>query len=386
MVKKVVLKAGKEKSLLRQHPWIFSGAIASASSFEMGEVLPVYSHEGLFLAQAYFHPTNSLAGRVLSFKQDSILDSIKQNILNAASLRESLTLGSSYRLIHAEGDGLPGLIVDKYEDILVLQINTYGMERLKPFLIETLAESFQPRAIYEKSVSFARRLDGLEDFEGVVYGEEVDEVEIEENGLRFLVSIRNGQKTGFFFDQRNMRQLIGQHAQGKRVLNCFSYSGAFSLFALQGKASHVTSVDVCHKANALSRRNTLLNGFNLENHKVIQKDVFDFLKCSSMDYQLVILDPPAFAKKLSDQKAACLGYKALNRLALEKMPANSLLLTCSCSYHLDAGLFQNLLFQAAQEAGRQVKILSRHHQAYDHPVSLYHPEGEYLKSLLLHIN
>lgn len=386
MAKKVVLKAGKEKSLLRQHPWIFSGAIASLPSFEFGEVLSVYSSEGIFLAQAYFHPTNSLAGRVLSFQQGSVYETIKQNILNSISLRESLKLGSSYRLIHAEGDDLPGLIVDKYEDILVLQINTYGMERLKPFIIETLAERFQPKAIYEKSVSSARRLEGLSDFEGVVYGEEVDQVEIEENGVRFLVSIRHGQKTGFFFDQRNMRQLIGQHARGKRVLNCFSYSGGFSLFALKGAASHVTSVDICPKGNALARQNTLLNGFDLEKHKIIQEDAFDFLKHSSLDYQLVILDPPAFAKKLSDQKAACLGYKALNRLALEKMPANSLLLTCSCSYHIDGGLFQNLLFQAAQEAGRKVKIVSRHHQAYDHPISLCHPEGEYLKSLFLYIN
>lgn len=384
-IKRVVLKVGKEKSVQRKHPWIFSGAIETASPFEEGEILPVFSSSGQFLAQGYFHPRNSLAGRLLSFDEAPVLETIKKKFESALALRSALRLGSSYRLIHAESDGIPGLIVDRYGDVLVIQVNTWGIEKLKPALIDLLVNLLQPRSIYEKSVSGARRQEGLDDFQGIVWGEDVGEIEIEENGLKFIVSIQEGQKTGFFFDQRNMRQLIAPHAANQRVLNCFSYSGGFSLFALQGGAKSVTSVDVCPRATSLALRNTLLNGFDLERHQIVQQDVFDYLKNDPLDYGLVILDPPAFAKKRSDVDAACLGYKALNRIALEKMPSRSLLLTCSCSYYIDERLFQNLLFQTVHETGREAFIISRHAQAYDHPVSLYHPEGEYLKSLLLYI-
>lgn len=385
MSKMVVLKPGKEKSLQRRHPWIFSGAIETTTAFERGEVLPVYSSCGKFLAQAYFNPTNSLAGRVLSFDQQPILETIKRRLEEAFLLRKKFSSRTSYRLIHAESDGLPGLVVDRYGDIFVLQINTWGIEKLKPDLIRLLIELFKPKTIYEKSISAARRQEGLEDFQGVLWGEDVDEIQMEENGITFHVSLKTGQKTGFFFDQREMRKLIAKHAINKKVLNCFSYSGGFSLFALQGGASHVTSVDVCSRANALNSKNTILNHFDLKQHHIVQSDVFDFLKKDPLKYDIVILDPPAFAKKRSDVDAACLGYKALNRIALEKIPTQSLLLTCSCSYYIDEKLFQNLLFQAVQEAGREAFILSKHIQAYDHPISLYHPEGEYLKSLLLYI-
>lgn len=385
MTKQVFLKPGKEKSLLRRHPWIFSGAIEKIPSFEAGEILSVHSFTGQFLAQAYFHPTNSLSGRVLSFDQTPVLDVIKKKLEDALLLRSTLNLGSSYRLVHAEGDGIPGLVVDKYEDVLVIQVNTCGMERLKTSIIELLVTLFHPRSIYEKSISNARRQEGLTDFQGCVYGESVEEVEIVENGIQFIVPIREGQKTGFFFDQRNMRALIGQHAASKRVLNCFSYTGGFSLAALQGGATAVTSVDVCGKASALARRNTEKNHYPASIHQIIQQDAFSFLAQNPLDYEIIILDPPAFAKKRSDVDAASQGYKALNRLALEKIPSKSLLLTCSCSYHIDHALFQMLLFQASQEAGREVQILGRHLHASDHPISLAHPEGDYLKSLLLYV-
>jgi 23S rRNA (cytosine1962-C5)-methyltransferase len=388
-VQGIILKKGREKSLLRKHQWIFSGAIFSMPEFEDGEILPVYDCDGGFLATAYFHRTNSIAGRVLSFEQEGVEKILSQRISEAYEMRKQLfdpSVTNAFRVINAEGDCLPGLIVDKYSDLLVIQINTCGMQRLKPLIIECLVRILRPKAIYEKSISSARRQEGLQDEQGYVWGEEIKEVTVLENGMTFLISIEQGQKTGFFLDQRNMREWIGEHALNKKVLNCFSYTGGFSLYALKGGASRVDSVDICANALAYSEKNTLLNGFELDRHRMIREDVFDFLKHSPMDYGLVILDPPAFAKKRGDVNSACMGYKEINRLALQKIPSKSLLLTSSCSYFIDESLFQNLLFQAACEAGRSVKIISRHRQASDHPISLYHPEGEYLKSLFLYIS
>jgi len=386
MDKRVVLKEGKEKSLLRRHPWIFSGAIASIPEIEPGEVLPVYSSCNTFLCNAYFHPSNSLSGRVLSFTKEPIEKVIEDKLQRSIALRKKfLATTNAYRLVNSEGDGLPGLVIDCYADVLVMQISTFGMQRWKGYLVDLLCKLLSPRIIYEKSTSFSRKTEGLEDSEGVLFGEECNEVEIIENGIKFLVSLTDGQKTGFFLDQREMRKLLSTYCKEARVLNCFSYSAGFSLSALQGGAKEVVSVDICKRACDLARRNTLLNNFSESSHRIIQEDVFHFLKESSLEYDVVILDPPAFAKKKGDIPAACSGYKEINRGVLEKMPSQGLLLSSSCSYHVDDKLFQNLLFQAAQEAGRNVKILHRHLHAIDHPTSLYHPEGEYLKSLLLYV-
>lgn len=387
-MKRVILKAGKEKALLKQHPWIFSGAIASFPSFENGEILPVFSSEGQFLAQAYFHTENSLSGRILTFEEESIAVAIEKRIDRAIALRSSLfdrDKTNGYRLINAEGDQLPGLIADLYDDILVLQINTCGMERLRPLIVELLRTKLALKGIYEKSTSAARRLEGLSDVQGVVFGDCPKQVVIRENGVLFLVPIQEGQKTGFFLDQREMRSFVAEYAVNKRVLNCFSYTGGFSLFALQAGASHVTSVDSSEPACHVAKESTLLNRLDSAKHAIVTADVFDFLKSDALAYDLVILDPPAFVKKRSDVSQGCCGYKELNRMAMEKMPAGSFLLSCSCSHFIEPDLFQNLLFQAALEAKRTVTILSRHLQAGDHPVSLFHPEGDYLKSLFLHI-
>ena len=326
---------------------------------------------------------------MLSFENEIIIPILSRRISEAYILRKDFfdaTLTNAYRVINAEGDGLPGLIVDKYADVLVIQINTCGMQLLKPLIIKFLVELLQPKCIYEKSTSSARRQEGLTDVEDHVWGQNIQEVEVLENGMKFLVCIENSQKTGLFLDQREMRQMVFSHSSSKKVLNCFSYTGGFSLFALKGGAAKVDSVDVCAHSCAYAKKNTLLNHFDLDRHEIIKADVFDFLKKSSLDYGLVILDPPAFAKKRTDVNAACLGYKSINRQVMEKIPSHSLLLTCSCSYFIDEKLFQNLMFQAAAEAKRNVKILGRHRQATDHPHSLYHPEGEYLKSLLLYIS
>ncbi len=383
-----VLKPGKERALMQRHPWIFSGAIASLPQIDPGEVLPVLSSSGQFLAHAYFHPDNSLSGRVITFEDEPAEIAVRRLLHEAHALRKAHfhpEISNAFRLINAEGDGLPGLIVDCYSDVVVIQVNTCGMERLKPLIVETIKELIHPKSIYEKSLSGARRLEGLDDSQGLLFGEPVQEVEIVERGVRFIVSIAEGQKTGFFLDQREMRAQVMRFSANKRVLNCFSYTGGFALFALKGGASHVESLDSSASALAIAQRNTQLNGYSSSQHSLVQEDAFAYLKRSSMDFDLVILDPPAFAKKRSDVDAACKGYKEINRLVLEKLPPKTCLLTASCSHYISDELFQNLLFQSAYEAHRRVKILSRHAQALDHPISLYHPEGSYLKSLFLFV-
>ncbi len=387
--RKVTLKPGKEKALRNRHPWIFSGAVDSMPAFENGEILPVYSASGEFLAKAYFHPANSICGRILTFINEPIEHAIDQRIAEAIALREKMfdrEKTNCFRLINAEGDGLPGLIIDIYDDLAVVQVNTYGMERLKPLIVETLKTRLKLRGIFEKSHSTARRQEGLSDSLGSLDGECPKEILVKENGILFLVAIEEGQKTGFFLDQREMRQLIYRLSARKRVLNCFSYTGAFSLFALKGGADVVTSIDSSEEACRYARENTLLNHIPLSQHEVIKADVFDYLKSSKQPSDIVILDPPAFAKKRQDVNDACRGYKEINRRVLEIMPPNSYLLTCSCSHFIDEDLFQQVVFQAAIEAKREAVICSRHIQATDHPVSLFHPEGKYLKGLLLHIS
>jgi 23S rRNA (cytosine1962-C5)-methyltransferase len=387
--RKVILKPGKEKALRNRHPWIFSGAVSSLPAFENGEILPVYSASGEFLAKAYFHLENSICGRILTFIDEPIENAIDQRIAEAIALRRKMfdrEKTNCFRLINAEGDGLPGLIIDIYDDLAVVQINTHGMQRLKPLIVEKLKTKLKLRGVFEKSRSLARRQEGLPDALGSLYGECPKEMLVKENGVLFLVAIEEGQKTGFFLDQREMRQLIYRLSQNKRVLNCFSYTGGFSLFALKGGAEFVTSVDGSEEACRYAKENTLLNHISLSQHEVIKADVFDYLKSPKHPFDIVILDPPAFAKKRQDVNDACRGYKEINRRVFETMPPNSYLLTCSCSHFIDEDLFQQVIFQAAIETKREAVICSRHIQATDHPVSLFHPQGEYLKGLLLHIS
>jgi len=387
--RKAVLKPDKEKSLERRHPWIFSGAIASLPEDVLpGELLPVYSHTGAWLALAYFHPENSLAGRVISFEDAPAAAVLKNKILSAANLRAAwidTAKTTGYRLINAEGDGLPGLIVDRYGEVLVIQLTTQGMERLRPLIIQELVDLFHPRGIYEKSRGQSRRQEGLEERAGNVWGDTPDEIEIRENDLRFLVSLEHGQKTGFFFDQREMRHWVAAHAKGANVLNCFAYSGGFSVAALKGGAAKVDSVDTCPYAAALAEQNVKRNGF--DRHTFFQEDVFAFLTSHPLaSYDLIILDPPAFAKKRSDVDNACRGYKQLMRQVMQSAKKGSLLLTCSCSYYIDEGLFQTIAGQAACEARRNARVIGTHLQAVDHPFLLSHSEGRYLKSLILSLD
>jgi 23S rRNA (cytosine1962-C5)-methyltransferase len=378
---RVVLKPGKEKSLLNRHPWIFSGAIASRPEHKAGDIFPVFSSRGMHLGFGYFHPENSIAGRMLSFSQQDPLETVRQKLQSALQFRQALVPADARRLINAEGDGLPGLIVDQYGDVLVLQIHTAGIERIKPFLVEELVKLRSPKAIYEKCTAAARRQEGLEDAKGLLYGVETPEVVINEHGVSYIVSILEGQKTGFFLDQREMRKKILELSSGKKVLNCFAYTGGFSLAALKGGARLVHSVEISEEACKLAER----NNFDPTRHKIFQADAFDYLRNKPLNYDIVILDPPAFAKKRADVVMASKGYREINRTAIQKMPPSSILLTCSCSSYIDPTLFQQLIFQSSSEAGREVRIIGRHIQALDHPISIYHPEGVYLKSLLLYI-
>lgn len=384
-----ILKPGKEKALWQRHPWIFSGAIEECSPCQPGQILPVFSSKGEQLASATFQPDNSLAGRVIAWGEQNPEEAVVQALRQALQLRASLRPPQTncLRLINAEGDQLPGLIVDQYRDVLVMQIGTAGMERLKPLILRELQQQVRCRSIREKSTAPSRKAEGLPpEAVGTLVGPEVAEVEVEEYGIRYVVDLVKGQKTGFFLDQREERRRVEELARDRKVINCFSYSGGFSLFALRGGAKSVITVDVSPGAIALFERNLQLNGLQGASSQTRVADVFEFLRQDPLDCDLLILDPPAFAKRHADVPAALKGYKDLNRQAMRKLPAGSLLLTCSCSGHVTAGLFQQAIFQAAVEAHRNVRVLGKHQHAFDHPVSLFHPEGDYLKSLLLWID
>ena len=385
----VILHKNKEKAIRNRHHWIFSGAIKRfPPDFENGGILPVRSFDGEHLGYAYFNQKCSIAGRMLSFDETAPLEAVKKSIEDAIVLRTQLfdEKTNAFRLINGEGDNLPGLVVDRYADVLVVQIATLGMEKLKPFLVEFLTDKFSPRCIYEKSTLPSRREEGLADFEGLIAGKMKNTVEIVEDGIRFLIELAGSQKTGFFLDQREMRKLVRSHSAGKRLLDCFSYTGGFSVYALAGGAVHVDLVDTSEKALALARQNLKLNGFESASSQFYAADVFDFLRQKELSYDFIILDPPAFAKKKSDVKQACRGYKDINRLVFQKIPARSLVLTFSCSYFVDEALLQKVVFQAAKDAKRNVRIIQRHHLAYDHPISVFHPESSYLKGFLLYVD
>jgi 23S rRNA (cytosine1962-C5)-methyltransferase len=379
------LKKGKEKPLLQRHHWIYSGAVESFPN--EGDIAEVRTSTGEKLGLALLNQGHSIAAHMIAFGGESLEEALRSRILSAAALRKSVfdpKQTNAIRLINAEGDGIPGLILDAYNDVFVLQISHPALDRIKIQIISLIHEIFRPRSLYEKSTSFLRKKGGMKEAKALLFGEEAPFVEVLENGLKFSVDVVNGQKTGLFLDQREMRSLVRSLAPNRTVLNGFAYTGGFSVAALAGGAKHVDSVEISMKCKEPIEKNLELNG--LSNHAHITADMFDFLKTSDLCYDLVILDPPAFVKKREDVKKAFFAYKDLNRSAMEKMPSGSLLLTCSCSYHIEEALFQNILFRAALESKRSVRILSRHRQALDHPISLFHPESSYLKSFLLYLD
>ncbi len=385
----VVLKPGRDKAVRNRHHWIFSGAVRDLPDLADGDVLAVRSSSGELLGHGYFNRKSAIIGRLIAFGSEAPEAAVRANLGRALAMRRTFfdpAKTNAFRLVNAEGDGLPGLVADLYDDVLVLQIATLGMEKLKPLVLEVLQDELRPRSVLERSDLPARREEGLEPFEAVLAGEPVDRVRIYEAGVPFWVNLAGGQKTGFYLDQRGSRRLVRGTASGRRVLNAFAYTGSFSVMALLGGAVRADSVDTSEAALALAQENFELSGLPSDAGLFFNADVFEFLREPALDHDYIILDPPAFAKRRTDVVAACRGYKDINRLAFQRIRTPGLVLTFSCSHFVDETLFRQVVFQAAQEAGRRVRIIQMHRQAFDHPVNVYHPETAYLKGLLLYVD
>ncbi|MEZ0367660.1 MAG: class I SAM-dependent rRNA methyltransferase [Candidatus Sericytochromatia bacterium] len=387
---RVILKKGREKSIQGRHPWLFSGGISKVEGdTAAGDILSLYDASGGFLAKGFYNPHSQIALRLLSF-EDLPIDAgfFRERLQTALRLRQNLIQDcDAMRLVHAEADGLPGLVIDRYADVLSLQLSSLGMSRLRPLLAELLQDLLAPRLMIERSDSGALKEEQMDAFSGILAGEGEPVAVIAEYGVKFEVDALRGQKTGFFLDQRENRRLIGNLAAGKRLLNCFSYTGGFSLHAAKNGAT-TTSVEISGPAQEQAKANFRLNGLDPAAHRFEKADVFDFLRAIDPEtdpYDVIILDPPAFVKQHQHLKQACRAYQDINRIAMRKSLPDGLLLSCSCSHYLDWDLFQKVIFAAAAESGRSVQILQRLGQPVDHPVSLFHPEGEYLKAFLLRV-
>ena len=394
---RIVLKPRRDESLRRFHPWVFSGAIASIQgSPAEGDLVSVFSADGEQLAVGHYQ-IGSIAVRVLSFCGDPTApDFWTSAIARALALRSAVGLygGPSettcFRLVHGEGDGLPGLIIDWYDGVCVLQAHSVGMFRARRRICDALREVFGDnlKAVYDKSSGTAPFKAGLDLVDGYLWkadGFNSDELVVLENGNAFNVNWVEGQKTGFFLDQRDNRALVGKYASGRKVLNLFCYTGGFSVYAMNNGAVSVDSVDSSAKAMALVKRNMEANGSKCEFNDYCE-DAIEFLgKIEAGKYDLMIVDPPAFAKHRGALRNALRAYQRLNAAAISKVAPGGLVFTFSCSQVVDKIAFAELVFSAAAQTGRSVRIIDRLCQGSDHPVSIYHPEGEYLKGLLLYV-
>ncbi len=394
-LKSIVLKKDKEKSLERRHPWVFSGAIQKIISDDgapyEGELVEVVDFKNCFLALGYFSDA-TIAVRIISFQKVEInQDFWNQKIESAYRVRESLGLTNHpatnmYRLMHAEGDGIPGLIIDFYNGTAVIQAHAISIYNQLDFIVEGLKKVYGTSltAIYNKSAeSIAKQTNDVVE-NGYVYQNNEPELIGKEYDCLFNLDWINGQKTGFFLDQRENRHLIGQFSKGKKVLNTFCYSGGFSIAALKAGAKEVHSVDSSQKAIDLTDANIKLN--QLKNHSSFTSDTLDYLKENTIDYDVIILDPPAYAKNHKAKHNAVQGYKRLNALALKQIKPGGILFTFSCSQAVNRKLFYDTITAAAIEVGRNVRVLHHLSQPADHPVNIFHPEGEYLKGLVLYVD
>ena len=389
---KIILKPGKDRSVFRYHPWIFSGAIAKGEGdLQEGNLVKVYNSENQYLATGHCQ-IGSIAVRILTFKEEPIdYNFWKQRIANAWQLRKATGLTDSptnnvYRLIHGEGDHLPGLVVDYYAGVAVVQFHSVGMylerENITKALLNVLGDKIT--AIYDKSESTLPYKAAINPQNGYLYGKAENFTALE-NGLKFNVDWLERQKTGFFIDQRENRRLLEKYAQDKTVLNMFCYTGGFSFYAMRGGAKLVHSVDVSARAIELANQNVDLNFPGDPRHEAFAEEAFKFLEKSYNKYDLIILDPPAFAKHQNVLNNAIQGYKKLNRKGIEIIKPGGIIFTFSCSQVITRELFRQTVFTAAANTGRKVRILHQLTQPADHPISIYHPEGEYLKGLVLYV-
>jgi 23S rRNA (cytosine1962-C5)-methyltransferase len=386
---KIYLKPGKEKSLERQHPWVFSGALAPGhEKLADGTLVTLVDNYKKTRATGFYSPS-SIAIRVLYFGETKIdQDFFSYKIKTAFDLRKTLHLPAKnitncYRLIHGEGDGFPGLIVDVYNHTAVVQCHAAGYSGFLEEIKKAITENSDGviKFVFHKSKETSKGNDQAGD--GFIGENGSEEIEVCENRNKFYVNIATGQKTGFFLDQRDNRELLTHFSKGKKVLNTFSYSGGFSVYALAAGANHVTSVDISQKAIDLCDKNIALNGF--KNHISLVADVVDHIKQVGDDYDVIILDPPAFAKHLSARHKAVIGYKRINSEAIKKIKPGGIIFTFSCSQAVDRELFESTVCAAAIDTGRNVQILHRMNQPADHPVSIFHPEGHYLKGLVIYV-
>lgn len=394
-MRKVFLKNGREKPAKCHHPWIFSGAIKEIpSKIEAGEIVQVFGSDGEFIAYGYYCPLSKIRLRLLEWRKDNQVDESwwKNSIINAVERRREFINSkecSAFRIIHAEADGLPGLIVDKYDDFLVIQSLTAGIERIKDLITRLLAEIVRPQGIYEKSPSNLRKIEGLSEYQGILFGQAPPElITIQEHGHKFLVNITRGQKTGFYLDQKKNRKIVACFARNKEMLDCFCYTGGFSVYALKAGARLSTLIDCSEESIRLARKNLELNEISLGLCCFETADVFEILrtyKDSSRFFDLIILDPPKFAPTGASVQQAVRAYKDINFMALKILNRGGFLVTFSCSAAISILKFKEILWWASLDAGKEIQIIEQLHQDSDHPVKSSVPESEYLKGLVCRV-
>ncbi len=392
----IKLKKGRDKSFNRKHPWIFSGAIDSVKDINTnGETVDIISGDGKFLGYGSYSSHSQISVRVLSFNPDEKIDLyfFQRRMKDAAEFRKQIITDkttNAFRVVNAESDSLPGLVVDKYGDYLVCQFLSAGAEFWKKEIVEILINLFNPTGIFERSDVEVREKEGLLPSKGVLFGKEPDElIEIVENGNKFFVDINLGHKTGFYLDQRDNRKILEQFSSEKEILNCFSYTGGFSVYAVKAGASKVINVDSSAESLTLAEKNFSLNGIDPSKYENIHDDVFKYLRKlrdTNRQFDIIILDPPKFAESVSQIDKAARGYKDINLLALKLLKKHGLLFTFSCSGHIVPDLFNKIIADAAADAGREVHLLKYLTQSPDHTMLTSFPEGLYLKGLICKVN
>ncbi|AKH89504.2 23S rRNA (cytosine(1962)-C(5))-methyltransferase RlmI [Edwardsiella tarda] len=384
-----MLAKGREKSLLRRHPWVFSGAVARIEgNAASGETLDICDHQGKWLAHAAYSPQSQIRARVWSFNRDERIDQafFERRLQQAQRWRDWLAERddlTGYRLIAGESDGMPGITIDRFQNTLVLQLLSAGAEYQRATLLAALHTCYPQCAIYDRSDVAVRKKEGLPLTQGPISGElPPDLLPIREHGMQILVDIKGGHKTGFYLDQRDSRLAARRFARDAHVLNCFSYTGAFAISALMGGCAQVTSVDTSQAALDIARQNVELNGLDLARAEFLRDDVFQLLRRyrdEGKTFDLIVMDPPKFVENKSQLAGACRGYKDINMLALQLLRPGGVLLTFSCSGLMPTDLFQKILADAAVDAGRDIQFIEQYRQAADHPVIASYPEGLYLK-------
>lgn len=391
---KITVQPGREKSLLRRHPWVFASALVPPKQkVNLGDTVDLVSSEGRWLARAAWSPHSQIQARVWTFNENEIIDNgfFQRKIANAFHSRQELIQRqglTGYRLIAAESDGMPGITIDKYDNVIVCQLLSAGGEKHRDKIVWSLKKQFPECAIYERSDVAVRKKEGLEQIQQVLHGDVPDTVVIEENGVKIIVDVKRGHKTGFYLDQRDNRAISAKYAVDRHVLNCFCYTGTFGSYALKNGAKHVTSLDVSDHALATAAQNITINDLDLSKTDFVNQDVFQALRDyreAGKSFDQIILDPPKFVDSKASLNRACRGYKDINMLAMQIMAPGGILCTFSCSGLMPFELFQKVVADAALDAGREVQIIERLGQAADHPISTNYPEGFYLKGLVCRV-